>query len=336
MSTALLALLLQMSIFAPPSAVDHVVHLEKLDQNGVPDGRTVLYRSGPHIRTEWIASLRGEINYTDLASGLVVSALRNGEGVVQRVTIGRSFDRPRRLPPTGRQGGALGESCTIFRLLQERRGTGSEICETADGILLWQTFWYPRSNDRTHMYMRATALEPAAAPAADAAQADYEVELVAADPADGSYVLRRHGRFSSNARRNGGERSLRVSNGTVSVSYSEDEAGRPLSLEIVRAGYDRLERRGARWERVPERATEQLLGETCTWQENVAIQSNDRHYECRIADGISLKTESWFHWTGGPWRFTARSLSRRPLSDEDFALPVRALDWAHWGITPAP
>jgi hypothetical protein len=361
MMSAAWLVLLQLASLAPPQAVNHVVHLEVVDGHGASSGdRSIVYRSGSLIRTD--STLYGrstESNYTDLARGLAVSAARDSDGIVQGVTIGRPFDRPRRRPPTGRQGRVLGENCTIWRLSQEHQDTGTEICETADGILLSQAFWYPRPDDRTVMYQRATAVErravsleellpprdllalafapsPAASAAAAAAAPDHEVEMVGNDRADGSYVLRSHGRFFSNSRQAPGERALYVGNGAVSVDYKEDEAGRPVSLAIARMGSGPFAGIVARWGRIRGRAPERLLGETCLWQEDLAIQSTDRNYYCRTADGIILKEEHWFHWTGRTQRFTARRLSRRPLADTDFAPPARALDWAHWGITPAP
>lgn len=354
-----LALLLQLSTFQAPSAVDHVVHLEKLDQNGETNNeRSILYRSGSSVRVESTSPLSGWNTYADLTRGLEVSVQRGPDNSVQRVTIGTPHLQSRRLPATGRRDQGLGENCLIWRLVRERSDTGNEICETADGILLWQAFWYPRPTDRTHLYMRATALErrpvrpeevrPPRGLLALASEAspptvstgteppDHEVEMVGDEPEDGSYVFRIHGAHFSEERRTPDEYSIRVGNGAVSSSYTHDEEGRPLSLEISRVGYYPLRQVVPRWVPVAGRAPEQLLGESCTWQDNAAIMSNDLHYLCRTADGITLKTESWFHWTNRTQRFTARRLSRAPLSNADFNLPPRALDWTHWGITPAP
>ena len=232
MSAAALVLLLQLASYASPQAVDHVVHLEIVGRHGASSGdRSIFYRSGSLIRIDSSSYGRTtESNYIDLARGLTVSALRDRDGGLQRVTIRRPFDRPRRLPPTGRQDRALGEGCTIWRLTDERMGGNTEICETADGILLWQAFWYPHSADRTVMYRRATAVErrpvrpeeilpprnllarvlaePSSGTPVTEPKPDHEVEMVGDDPQDGSYVLRHHGRFFSNARRTPDERSL--------------------------------------------------------------------------------------------------------------------------------
>jgi hypothetical protein len=302
---------------------------------------------------------RSETDYTDLASSRVVSATRDAHGVMQSVTIGPLFDPARRLPPTGRRDRVLGESCSIWRVTRERLGSQSEICETADGILLREAFWYSPGN-RTVTYMAATAIErrpvradevlpprdllalarDGPAPAAISTNTptgpgDYEVEMVGDAPADGRYVLRRHAGFSSREIWDRDEHSLAVDNGAVSISYSETAARRPLSMQITRAAYGPRLGRVFQWENVPGRAPEHLLGETCVWQENVAIRGTDQHYECRTADGVPLKTQTNFEWTGLQ-RFTARRLSRRPLRDADFAPSARALDWATWGITPAP
>ena len=363
MAVAALVMLFQIAGFAPPLAADHVARFEIVEGHGASSGdSSIVYRSGSLIRTDstMYRDSTGS-SYVDLARGLVVSVSRDAGGSIQGVGIRRaaygSFGRPRRLPPTGRQDSALGESCTIWRFMEENRDTGTEICETADGIPLWEAFWYPRPSNRTVMYRRAIRVErrpvraeevlpprdllalglapPPAAPAT-VSEPDHEVEMVGDEPADGSYVLRRHGRFFSEARRRSGERTLYLGNGAVTVDFREDAVGRPLSLTIAHVESGPFDRHAARWETVPRRRPERLLGETCTWQEDAAVRSTDRHYYCRTGDGIVLKTEAWYHWTGERQRFTARRLSRQPLRDADFAVPPRALDWANWGITPAP
>lgn len=364
MSASLLLVLAQVAS-AAPQAADHVVRLEIVEGHGASSGdTTVTYRSGSLMRTDsTLYGSAGETTYADLASGLRVSVSRDEAGIVQSVGIGRfspgSFDQPRRIP-TGRRDRALGENCAIWRLMADNQDSGTEICETADGVLLWEDFWYPHGN-RTVRYRRATSVErrpvrreellpprnllslamaapaPAAAPA-ETDSPDYEEEMVGSDPADGSYVRRRHGRFFSDEWRVRGEHSWLVSNGAISVNYGEDETGRPLYLQIDRPGRWPWIRRMTippRWEPVAGRVPEEVLGETCVWQDNLAFRSTQQDYECRIADGIALKTEVGGHW--GPLQhFTARRLSRHPLRDEDFAPPARALDWATWGITPAP
>lgn len=360
MSVAPLALLVQLASFAPSQAADLVVHFEIVEGHGASSGdRSTIYRSGSLIHTDW--TLYGNTtgsSYFDRALGLAVYASRNRDGALVGVSvrIGQSVSQPRRLA-TGRHDRTLGEDCTILRLIEENRMSGTEICETADGIPLWEAFWYPHSNDRTVMYKRATTIErrpvrpeevlpprdllalafATVTPVrAGTAGADYEVEMVGDDPADDSYVIRRHGQFFSEARRTPRERSLRVSNGTILVNYEENETGQPRSLEISRTGEHPFAESVPRWDRLPGRPRAQLLGETCTWQEDAAMQSTDQNYYCRTADNIVLKTETLFHWTGRTQRFTARRVSRRPLQDADFAPPARILDWAYWGITPAP
>lgn len=361
MSVAPLVLMLQLANAAPsPPAADLVVHFEIVAGHDASSGdRSTFYRSGSLGHTD--ATLYGnntESRYVDRARGLAVSAWRNRDGTLLgvNVRIDPSVSQTRRLP-TGRHDRALGEDCTIWRLIDENRDTGTEICETADGIPLWEAFWYPRPNDRTVLYQRATAIERrpvrpaevlpprdllALAFATDtpvregAAEPDHEVEMVGDDPADGSYVTRRHGLYSSVDRHTPGQRSLRVNNSMISVTYDENETGRPRSVEIRRTSEHPFAGIVPRWDRVPGRPRAQLLGETCTWQEFASIRSTDQHYYCRTADGIVLKTETWFHWTGRTQRFTARRVSRRPLNDADFAPPARILDWAFWGITPAP
>ncbi|HTU13175.1 MAG TPA: hypothetical protein VMG08_19965 [Allosphingosinicella sp.] len=364
MSATAVVLLLQLASHVPPRAVDHVSRIEVVTDYGASSGdRSIVYRSGQHVRVDGMqyGRIRGS-SYRDLARGLVVSTAVDADGALLTVTIAPPYNQSRRLPPTGRRDRVIGEECAIRRVADERMGSNYELCETEDGIPLSYAFWYPRDGDRIVMYERATAVErrpvrpeevlpprdllarvsaapaSAAAPAAQAVP-DHEVEMVADDPADGSYVQRHHGRHFSERRSSPEGRSLRTGNGALSFSYREDPAGRPLSLEITRGGATRLDRRirlELRWEPVLGRPPEHVLGETCTWQDNAAVRSTDRHHYCRTADGITLKTEAWFHWTGHTQRFTARRLSRAPLRDEDFALPGHVLQWGHWGITPAP
>lgn len=346
---------------SPAQAVDHVVHLEVVQRHGSSSGdRSIVHRSGSLIRTDrGISRDLAENSFVDLARGTVVSAGYNREGALQGVRIDRfqPSDLPRRLPATGREDRLLGEDCAIWRLTETNRTNGTEICETDDGIILWEAFWYPRPSDRVVMYRRAVSVERrpvgheellpprdllelalTSSPAAPVpnAEPDHEVEMVGDDPADGSYVVRRHGPLRSNARQAHGERSLYIDNGAVTIDYREDESGRPLSISIMRVELDRLRRRVERWELVPGRAPEQLLGETCSWQEDAAVQSTDQRYYCRTADGIVLKAEHHPHWVSRVRRFTARRLSRRPLVESDFAVPARALEWANWEVTPRP
>src|SRR6476469_6516064 len=103
MPAAVLALLFQLATYAPPQAVDHVVHLEIVQGHGSSSrDRGVFYRSGSHVRSEWSMFRSRESEYTDLASGRVVAVMRDGNGVVQQVAIGPTLFRTSRLPPTRR------------------------------------------------------------------------------------------------------------------------------------------------------------------------------------------------------------------------------------------
>jgi hypothetical protein len=352
-----IVLLVQLANFAPsPAPEGLVVHFEFAEGlDAASSGRSIVYRSGSLIHTDsTIYGDRTASEYVDRARGRFVTASRDRNGALLRVSvwIDQSASQARRIP-TGRHDRALGEDCTIWRLM-DPAGLDTEICETADGIPLWEAFWYPRPDDRTVMYQRAIAIERRSVGPAEllpprnllalalalaplspvqtvAAEPDYEVEMVADDPADGTYVTRRHGRFSSIARHMPGQRSLQVSNGTISVFYEENETGQPRSLEIRRRG----ERRPSRWVPVAGRPVAYVLGETCTWQEDAAFGSTDPTQYCRTADGIPLKRETYHEWTGHTERFTAHHVSRGLLNDADFAPPARILDWAFWGISPA-
>jgi hypothetical protein len=357
MTVAAFVLLVQLANVTPsPPPEGLVVHFEIVEGLDASSGdRSIVYRSGNLIHTD--STIYGESTaseYVDRARGRVVTASRDRNGALLGVSVRiDQFASQARRIPTGRHDRALGEDCTIWRLMEEPTGLDTEICETADGIPLWEAFWYPHPDDRTVMYKRATAIERrsvspaellpprdllalALAPVSPAqtgtGEPDYEVEMVADDPADGTYVTRRHGRFSSVARHVPGERSLQVSNGAISVFYEESEAGQPRSLEIRRRG----ERRASRWVRATGRPAAHLLGETCTWQEDAAFASTDQTYYCRTADGIPLKRETSHEWTGHTERFTARRLSRGSLNDADFAPPTRIFDWAFWGVSAAP
>lgn len=351
-------MLLQVAAQTPP-ATDYVVHGEIVPDHGASSGdRRIVYRSGNLMRTEWtLYRDRSGTTYVDFARRLSLEVLRDREGTPTRVTIQSSarLSADARRRATGRRDRALGEDCAVWRVFEENSASGREICETVDGIMLWNAFWYPPGN-RTVFYERATAierravrpeevlpsatlfalaLEPPPPRGTDGASSDFEVEMVGARRTDGSYVQRRHAGFSSRESRELGLHSIETDNGAIRVSYSETEAGLPVSMQIIRSASGPRRGRVFQWENVPGRAPERLLGETCIWQENVAIRGTDQFYECRTADGIPLKTEANFEWTGLR-RFTARRLSRRPLADADFAPPARALDWATWGITPAP
>lgn len=361
MAVAPFVLLVQLANFeasSPPAGL--VVQYELVEGHHASSGdRSTVYRSGSltHIDSTLYRNSM-ESSYLDSARGLAVSASRAHDGTLLSVSVrlNQSPGQPRRIP-TGRHDRALGEDCTIWRLLDEQRGISTEICETADGIPLWEAFWYPHSDNRTVMYKRATAIErrsvgpgellppgdllalafaPVARVQPGAADPDFEVEMAGDDPVDGNYVTRRHGRFSSETRYTPAGRSLRVSNGTILVAYEANESGEPRSLEIHRTGEHPFVELVQRWVRVPGRPPVRLLGETCTWQEDAAYRSTDQAYYCRTADGIVLKTETSYEWTGRTARFTARRVSRRPLNDADFAPPARIFDWAFWGISSRP
>src|SRR5688572_24959173 len=122
MSVAPLVLLVQLANFAPsPPAVDLVVHYEIVAGHGASSGdRSTVYRSGSLSRTDGTLYRNSTwSSYFDRARGLVVSASRSPDGTLlgMSVRIDQSVRQPQRRLPTGRHDRALGEDCTIWRLI---------------------------------------------------------------------------------------------------------------------------------------------------------------------------------------------------------------------------
>lgn len=120
-------------------------------------------------------------------------------------------------------------------------------------------------------------------------------------------------------------------------SYSEEADGRPLTFDVTRIPNTLTTLLADNWAPVRGRRPERILGERCTWQVYTSVLQSDPDQSCRTADGIPLKTEQ--HREEDRSRVdvhVARSLSRRPLADADFALPARLFGWAAWGTAPAP
>jgi len=349
MLTLLLPLLFQVAAVAPRAAVDHQVVMA--DTNGV--GRTTIRRSGSRLREDDPGD-PNQTTYTDLHSGLTVIVTVERDGSARELSVEPGGLRSeRRLPPTGRRDRALGESCTVSRLVNQAPTgdpSGTEVCETADGIPLWMARW-SAAPPETHIWGRAVSLERRPIRAAElrlpdlAAEAarflrtarntpravDYEVRFAAYSPNAGEEVTRRHGGLLSWEGSEGGVRDVTLTGDEGEIAYSEDAAGRPLSLRI-----NATSRRPQSWRLWPNRPAEQVLGETCLWYSVTTNGGLDGSGECRTADGIPLRTESYYHLSSEPLRRTATSVSRRPLTDADVALPPRAFDWASWGVTSAP
>ena len=170
---------------------------------------------------------------------------------------------------------------------------------------------------------------------ARAAERGHEVLLTSRLRGAQRALLRGQGNFASSRQEGRGSEGVYYSgsDGRVRYAYHVDERGRAVRLE---AGLVRPRGWGgnARWEAVPGRRPQRVLGERCIWQDETSIRSTDIHYECLTADGIPLMTETHWHWTGETEIERARSIVRRPLIETELNPPPEARRWLTWLVTP--
>lgn len=337
--------------FLPPRAVDHIVVMEERrgDCPTCPPHRRTIARSGSWVKDERAYPDGVETTYSDFASGTSFTLRRNREGAVEKLDVERNFE-PRgqyevRRQATGRRDSVLGEPCEIWVLVNTLVQPEMESCESADGIILWGRFlgrFSPRALSVERRPIRPEEVRPPAdlfalAPwpgrgaGASAGAVGYEVTLVASGRGEGRVrILRDQGDLHSSRSEHEDGRFQSASDGASRFLYLVDAGGRPRRLEVERlAG-----RYVARWEPVPGRPPEQVLGESCIWQDDSNTWTSDPSHECRTADGVPLMRETRWHYTGDVQIERARSVTRLPLAEADLAPPAEALDWASWGVTP--
>lgn len=339
----------------PARAVDHVVTMDerRADCATCPLHRRTIARSGSWVRDERTFHDGIETIYSDFASGTSFTLHRSRDGALETLLVERNFEpggqyRVRR-EATGRRDNALGEPCEIWALSSALLGTATESCETADGIMLWNRYRdrvSPRAVSVERRPVRPEEVRPPADlfalvqwPRLDREAvpgAGYEVVLtLRRRGVERTTILRRHGNLILNRQegRDDGGVYLSAGDGTASYVYHVDPQGRATRLE---AGLPRLRGWGGspRWEAVPGRRPQRVLGEVCTWQDETSVWSSDVQYDCRTADGVPLMTETQWHWTGEIEIQRARRVVRRSLTEADLTPPPEARDWANWGVAP--
>ena len=345
------------SVLAPPeaqdlpaAAVDHVVIMEVEESVCITCGahRRTLTRSGSWVREERVYADRSETYYSDFASATSFRVVRNRQGEVVKLSAERFRDkddyRATSRAATGRYDTTLGERCEIWALTSPF--LKGESCETADGVQLWIRLGSVSSARATSVERlpvgagdaRAPAdffrLAPWPKPPADG-RGGYEVRLVSTTRGKPRReVLRRQGIWGSGRSDSDSGTSLFwAADESSRFSYTEGADGRPLALEVALWSASLFSNdAGGRWERVRGRSARTVLGERCTWQENVSIRSTDVQYECRTTDGIPLLLEHHWHWNSIIDLYTAASLVRRPLTATDMAPPPASVDWGAWGV----
>lgn len=361
----LLALAAQGAVAPPPpggeyfprQAVDHVVVMEdwRGDCSNCPVRRRTITRSGNWLKDELVEFDGVVTTYSDFRSGTTFTLHLNREGVPENLVVERNFHPDGQYQvhrqPTGRRDSNLGQPCAIWTVSSALLQTATESCETSDGIVLWRR-WRDRVSPRAlSVERRAVRAEEVRPPPnlfalvrwprfdpAVGTETGYEVVLTSRSRGrERTSALRRQGNLTSNRQDGRDDDGVYYSagDGTVHYTYHVDERGRATKLEVGVRGL--LLGGEPRWEAVPGRRPQRILGETCIWQDYMTIRSTDIRYYCRTADDVLLMTETRWHWTGETEIERARSLVRRPLTESDLAPPPEAVEWANWGVTsPEP
>lgn len=349
----------------PAQAADHVVVVEQAAMHGSLARRREIRRSGPWLREETFARDRPGLSHSNFASGTTFQIARDPLGAILGVTASRDepgeYFRYRRTP-TGRHDNVLGEDCQVWSLVRigDADGEGIEVqaCETADGIQLWSRALSRRNgtllSDERAISLERRPVQPGEVlPPADffsrapwptlagaGAARGYEVVLASTSRGRRLETVVRGQSGAGGSRSDDhidGDRSYWATDGTRRLSYRAGADGRPLrlSVEVIEAASPRPVRLlSGRWEALPGRRAERVLGERCTWQEETSIRSTDAHYECRTADGVPLMLEDHWHWDSIVDRYRAERVARRPLTGADLSVPAAATDWASWGVAP--
>ena len=345
--------------FAPAHAADHVATMEVRTGSRFPisDHGSLVIRSGPRIREERLARTESEVHFSDFSTGFSFSILRDPEGAIQHLRIERfpasdarhAYRRTR----TGRADTPAGLACDIWIVPNANGSGGEEVCETEDGIQLWRGAGDPHRVVTASFARRQVRPEEVRPPrdfmrlipwtnalGRASPDGDYEIRMTPEPGSAGGateLLFRRHGGTSyGRSAFADGLRTYWLRNDAALIVYSEEADGRPLIFDVTRIPNSLITLLADNWAPVPGRRPERVLGERCTWQVYTSVM-NDPNRSCRTADGIPLKTEQQREGDSSKVDvYVARSLSRRPLADADFALPARIFDWAAWERAPAP
>lgn len=342
----------------PAQSVDHVATMEVRESGCLScrDHRSTIIRSGSWIREERTYPDRIEIRFSDFESGTSILFARDLEGAVLLFSVERAVAqaswRDLRRESTGNRDSALGETCEIWAIRGEYRDL--ESCETADGIVLWtRNPGNPDLGTSRAVSIERRSVDPAKVrpprdlftlapwPHLSAVLPEdmgYEVELTSnTRGSERTDLRRRQGHVASgwHEGRHDEGTIFWAGDGTNQFSYAVDVEGRALSLSVQRSDYGFRLDGGGRWEGVPGRRPESLLGELCTWQDETSIRSTDIHLQCRTVDGVPLMLEHDWHWDDTTDVYRARRVIRRQLAAADLAPPPEATQWATWGIDPS-
>jgi hypothetical protein len=163
-------------------------------------------------------------------------------------------------------------------------------------------------------------------------QQDFEVVLQAADPRQGSEILRRSGPWKLHLKDAPTSQSTIVSNedAGLSISFGKGRNG-PRRLSISRQSREPhqppLDYAG---EPITNLPGETILGEKCKWRDMMPGTADAGRHECRTADGIPLKI-SLTGW-GSRTVLTAVTLHRSPQPIASALPGPDILSPATWGF----
>lgn len=327
----------------PTEAADHVVVMESRT------ARRTITRSGAWVRDETVSSGGTYVQWSDFSSGTSYEDGQSADFQMLRIRRNSEGTDERTHVPTGRRHTIAGERCEIWRV--SRSFPIQETCLTADGVMLASHY----SNDRADGY-RAVSVDrrPVPAEAARPPAAlldlplwreglpsrpggpDYEVRLRSETEPNGSnhdIVVRQHGSLISVHHPTMGRlESLQMANDVASFSYWVVDGGRVRDLTIMRLRA--AEPEGPEYRPAADRPPGSALGRSCRWHEPFRRGLPEAYSFCLADDGVPLMMVRFAHWVPSV-TYRAVSVSRRPLTDADFAPPPELRDWATWGATPA-
>lgn len=352
---------------AAPLAVDHVAIVEVDEGSGPqPIHRIEFARHGSWMRTKREGAL--VLSYSDLTSEVSLTYWKDATGTpalsIDRHPSSDTYNRFRR-SSTGRTDRALGETCHVWNTTREGEPEGQGVnwlsCETRDGIRLWSraesSLGTVLSSSRTLRFERR-ALAPAdvmplrnllrwsqwmklAPPSSeDHLQSDYDLALEGENGGTRKRTLRRRGAwFYTESMTAAGDRSIDINNGSVRLHARLEGDGRPVSLSVRGASVEERRLPAPHWTPIDPVATEQVLGETCTWSRNssagggIVVTSGD-HRTCVSSDGLPLRI--YGHHRVLNANLTATSIRRMSPPLSRVMPPAALFDWRAWGIADLP